>query len=39
MDILPQLRCFMEMTAPHTLLQNRYTLLNTLNFHDGNLIH
>ena len=27
------------MTAPHKLLQNGYSLLNTLYFHDGNLTY
>jgi len=35
MDILPNYNVFLETTAPHKLLQNGYSLLNMLYFHDG----
>ena len=35
MDILPNYNVFLETTAPRKLLQNGYSLLNRLYFHDG----
>ena len=39
MDILPNYDVFLEATAPQKLLQNGYSLLSTLYFHDGNLTY